>query len=629
MRVLLHFFASTSRIRILRFDRLLRWSYPGAPAANPSAWRLYAIGCKVLILAHLTVVAAQALPCPSCVPLDDPTGPLHHGYALGLYPGGTNAPPVTHAALALSLADEVVPRDATGAPSASGLIGFISIGMSNTNQEFSQFERLDDARVSRNPRVVTVNCAVGGKSADVIVNPFDSYWSIVASRIAAAGLDPDQIQVVWLKEANGAVPDTSFPNHALSLQSNLRGIVQHLKDTFPNLKLCYLSSRIYGGYNSNPERSEPVSYEGGFSVRWLIEDQIAGDPGLNADPGAGPIEAPVLLWGPYLWANGMTPRASDGLQWFSTDYEGDFIHPELPGEWKVATLLHAFLAGEPTAAPWRDAPPSEIGVFRDALGDAYVDDTRQNMNFGSEEVLLWRNPSLRSFVRFDLSAVAGTVFHAKLSLKTPAETEMQRCDVWGLSNTTWNEATITAANAPQIDGPLLGTVPMASRGSAISIDVTNAVLAALGSGPNPQASFAFRVTGGNTAQTVESREAPNAPRLVLSTSLGPSSVEGVVPQETIRIDLARNPAVDRVSGRLWLAHDVVRADLSVFDAGGREVRALSVRPISPRELAFAWDGRDDQARVVTRGTYFLRARAHGANGDELSHTVAKVILVKS
>jgi hypothetical protein len=40
-------------------------------------------------------------------------------------------------------------------------------------------------------------------------------------------------------------------------------------------------------------------------VRWLIRDQIDGRPDLNPDPGKGPVKAPVLLWGPYLWADAL------------------------------------------------------------------------------------------------------------------------------------------------------------------------------------------------------------------------------------------------------------------------------------------------------------------------------------
>jgi hypothetical protein len=50
-------------------------------------------------------------------------------------------------------------------------------------------------------------------------------------------------------------------------------------------------------------------------VRWLIQDQIEGDAALNYDASRGPVKAPLLMWGHYLWADGTTPRQSDGLVW--------------------------------------------------------------------------------------------------------------------------------------------------------------------------------------------------------------------------------------------------------------------------------------------------------------------------
>jgi len=49
-------------------------------------------------------------------------------------------------------------------------------------------------------------------------------------------------------------------------------------------------------------------YESAFSVRWLIQDQIKGEANLNHDPKKGKVVAPILLWGPYFWADGITPR---------------------------------------------------------------------------------------------------------------------------------------------------------------------------------------------------------------------------------------------------------------------------------------------------------------------------------
>ena len=81
----------------------------------------------------------------------------------------------------------------------------------------------------------------------------------------------------------------------------------------------------------------------------LIADQIAGDLDLNPDPTEGSVVAPWLLWGPYLWADGTTPR-SDGLRWNREDLETDGVHPAESGEAKVAALLGDFFGHEPGRA---------------------------------------------------------------------------------------------------------------------------------------------------------------------------------------------------------------------------------------------------------------------------------------
>jgi len=68
---------------------------------------------------------------------------------------------------------------------------------------------------------------------------------------------------------------------------------------------------------------------------------------------AGDAVAPLLLWGPYLWGDGMTPRKSDGLIWTREDLAGDGTHPSpTSGREKVATLLLKFLKGDPNARGW-------------------------------------------------------------------------------------------------------------------------------------------------------------------------------------------------------------------------------------------------------------------------------------
>jgi hypothetical protein len=94
---------------------------------------------------------------------------------------------------------------------------------------------------------------------------------------------------------------------------------------------------------------EPYAYESGFAVRWLIERQIAGDSTLASE---GPrAAAPWLAWGPYLWANGLTPRG-DGLIWERSDFVNDGTHPSESGRRKVAEMLLAFFHNDPLARQW-------------------------------------------------------------------------------------------------------------------------------------------------------------------------------------------------------------------------------------------------------------------------------------
>ncbi len=130
----------------------------------------------------------------------------------------------------------------------------------------------------------------------------------------------------------------------------MTAVMQTLQAELPNLEIAYISSRTYGGYNDVSSPSpEPTAYEEGFGVKWLIERQMNGEAGLNADPAAGEVDVPWLAWGPYMWADGTSAR-QDGLLWDCRDYRGDGVHPEGSGNDKIAALIMDFLEEDPTAA---------------------------------------------------------------------------------------------------------------------------------------------------------------------------------------------------------------------------------------------------------------------------------------
>src|SRR5262249_14002392 len=142
----------------------------------------------------------------------------YQGYPGGLYPDGRNERPAAHETLGLALAKKVEPLDGDGKPAADGKIVLLSVGMSNTTQEFSAFRALARADDAGNPRLVIVDGAQGGMSAGRVVDPDDGgsgtrFWATVDQRLRAAGVTRAQVQVAWVKQADPG-PTEGFPRYA-------------------------------------------------------------------------------------------------------------------------------------------------------------------------------------------------------------------------------------------------------------------------------------------------------------------------------------------------------------------------------------------------------------------------------
>jgi hypothetical protein len=281
---------------------------------------------------------------------------LYQGYPGGLYPGGANQRPAAHDAAGVAIAQALVPLDTLGLPDpVGGRVVVISIGMSNCTQEFSAFVPKATNDPAKKPQVLVIDCAKGGQTAQAIRSPSAAYWDTVVTRLRGRGSSPAQVQVCWIKEAN-AQPSAGFPAAMLDLQDDLAAVVRVAKAKLANLKLAYLTSRIYAGYADTPLNPEPYAYESGFAVKGLIETQIAGVDSLNYDSDQGPVEAPWLAWGPYLWADGTNPR-DDGLWWPCSYFANDGTHPGPLARQLVSDSLLAFFRADDTTAPWYLAQP--------------------------------------------------------------------------------------------------------------------------------------------------------------------------------------------------------------------------------------------------------------------------------
>jgi hypothetical protein len=329
----------------------------------------------VLILLAITTSACGSTgPSPSTTgrAINDLGPSTYLGmFAGGLYPNGNNTMPARHDSVGRVRASRIEPLDVNGNPSASGKYVLLSVGMSNTTQEWCGLlptpcnpwtfsgRAAGDAAVNQSTLVIA-NGAKGGEVATAWDAPSDPNYDRVRDEVLAPrSLSENQVQAVWLKEANPD-PTTSLPSanaDAYALEASMGKIVRALASRYPNLQIVFVSSRIYAGYATRPLNPEPYAYETGFAVKWLIQAQIdqMENGGTVVDTRAGNLNydtvAPWLAWGPYLWADGENQR-SDGLTWSLPDFEADGTHPSTSGETKVANQLLTFFKTDSRASCW-------------------------------------------------------------------------------------------------------------------------------------------------------------------------------------------------------------------------------------------------------------------------------------
>ncbi len=244
-----------------------------------------------------------------------------------------------------------MPLDKDGKPSPDGKIVLVSISMSNATQEFSLFKQIADADPRKSPLLTIVDCAQGGQAMAQWAPHEAPAWEEAARRLVQAGVTPPQVQVAWIKLANVG-PRGELWDHGQKLRDDTIAVLHNAKARFPNLRIAYLGSRIYAGYARTPLNPEPYAYEGGFVVRKLIHDQVQGDAALNYDPRRGAAKSPLLLWGPYFWGDGTTPRKGDGLVWQLDDLGPDGTHPSNSGRQKVADMLLGFFTSDVHSITW-------------------------------------------------------------------------------------------------------------------------------------------------------------------------------------------------------------------------------------------------------------------------------------
>ena len=324
--------------------------------------------CFLFALAGASFGADCARTSIGQLSLDDLGTGLYLGqFRGGLYPNGSNEMPEAHLQSGVLRGSTIRPLLTSGQPGQNGKMVLVSIGMSNTSQEFcgggancTSFSFIGQASASplvNHTTLAIVNGAAGGQTAGLWDSPTDANYDRVRdSVLVPRGLSEAQVQAVWIKVANSG-PTVSLPAanaDAYVLVGQMGNVVRAAKVRYPNLRQALLASRIYAGYASSALNPEPYAFESGFAVKWLIEAQIRQLRGEGVDPIAGDLSldaAPWLGWGPYLWADGLNAR-SDGLTWACNELQADGTHPSAAGQEKVGAMLLDFFTHDPVTRRW-------------------------------------------------------------------------------------------------------------------------------------------------------------------------------------------------------------------------------------------------------------------------------------
>jgi uncharacterized protein YjdB len=365
----------------------------------------------------LTVTSGSGSTTP--IPLMDMTAQDNYlNFSGGFYENSTDAVPADHDADGRSFAAQVQPLDTNGNPDPDGAVVFASFGMSNAAIEFGSFATLANGNPSVNQTTLRISnsalsdqdlpCWTNATGQPNCYDATENEYDRIVSDLTSRGLSANQVQAVWIDNANGRLhppnrgcqPEGTLCNslcdpstagcvnsdnttNAMNEEEEFGENLRAAKARFPNLKLVFFSSRVYGGYagadNADPE---PFAYETAYGIKWLIQAQINQIRTGEIDPVAGDLSyssAPWIAWAScqstectdgklhsaYFWANGDTPR-SDGLVWCNgqagppcngeMDFSSDGLHLTTTGGDKAANLLMNFFLVSPYTKSWFAGP---------------------------------------------------------------------------------------------------------------------------------------------------------------------------------------------------------------------------------------------------------------------------------
>jgi hypothetical protein len=199
----------------------------------------------------------------------------------------------------------------------------------------------------------------------------------------------------------------------------------------------------------------------------------------------------------------------------------DDDHPGVPGQGSDSLTV--------TVEPAPDEPPEIERLVFTPVADSWVNASRQSRNYGTATRLQVRASRGRSFVRFNVRGVSGTVVSAKLRMYVA---DRGRAGTARRVTASWRERFINWNNRPTM-GPALDSAGIAAKGTWVEFDVTSA----FASDVNTPHSFA--ISGGSTNLVkYHSREGSKDPRLIIEYEPGVAATVAEEPPKGSKTSVA-------------------------------------------------------------------------------------------
>jgi fibronectin type III domain protein/calcineurin-like phosphoesterase family protein len=146
------------------------------------------------------------------------------------------------------------------------------------------------------------------------------------------------------------------------------------------------------------------------------------------------------------------------------------------------------------------------------VADAYVSSSTPSTNTGrSTSLRVDGSPTVRSYLRFDLSGASGSITKATLRVLATSNQSTGYSVRTPATSASWAETGITYANAPPVGSSTVGSSGPLTSGAWSSVDVTSVAT------PGTQLDLIL-ITSSSTAAALASRESASPPQLVVETA---------------------------------------------------------------------------------------------------------------